>query len=357
VQVTASHNPAQYNGFKISGIEARPVGAETGLTDIKNIAIGLKHTAISGKGAVEKFDLTPEYKKFILKFLEPRVKGLKIAVDASNGMAGKFVPLIYGDLPVEIIGLNFTHDGTFNHDPNPLVEDNLRQIKDKTRESGAVAGFCFDGDADRLMLVDENGRNVPADLMVALMVPYFLANEPKGTTVIYDLRSSRVVREEIEKFGGTPSRNRVGHVFMKKALRESQGVFGGELSGHFYYRDNFYADSGLVTFSHMLNIIHAAGKSVSEMVKPLRRYFQSGEINFKVEDKQSIMDELASEFKDGQIDHLDGVTVQFDDWWFNCRPSNTEPLLRLNVEANTKELLESKLEEIESVIGRPAYSH
>ncbi|OHB54465.1 MAG: hypothetical protein A2Y07_07120 [Planctomycetes bacterium GWF2_50_10] len=357
VQVTASHNPAQYNGFKISGIEAKPVGADTGLTDIKDMAMSLQGEEGKGGGLVERFDLTPEYTKHIRKFLAPMVKGLKIAVDASNGMAGKFVPLIFDDVPIEIIPLNFTHDGTFNHDPNPLVEENLRQIKDAVKQTGAIAGFCFDGDADRLMLVDENGINVPADLMVAMMVPYFLANEPKGTTVIYDLRSSRVVREEIEKYGGTPSRNRVGHVFMKKALRETNGVFGGELSGHFYYRDNFYADSGLITFTQMLNILFAAGKPVSEIVKPLRRYFSSGEMNFKVDDKQTMMKGLANKYKDGQIDYLDGVTVQFEDWWFNCRPSNTEPLLRLNVEARTKELLESKLIEFKTILGEPIHGH
>jgi len=357
VQVTASHNPAQYNGFKVSGIEARPVGADTGLTDIKNIAMGLKHTAISGKGSVEQFDLTPEYKNHIRRFLNTDITDVRIAVDASNGMAGKMVPLIFGDVPIGMTKLNFTHEGTFAHDPNPLVEENLQQIKDATRSSGSIVGFCFDGDADRLMMVDENGTNVPADLMVAMMVPYFLENEPKGTTIIYDLRSSRVVREEIEKYGGTPYRSRVGHVFMKKALRETNGVFGGELSGHFYYRNNFFADSGLITFAKMLSIIHTAGKRVSEIVRPLRRYFQSGELNFKVKNKEEVMNELASGYDDGQIDHLDGVTVQYEDWWFNCRPSNTEPLLRLNVEAKTKELLESKLDEIESVLGQPAYGH
>lgn len=357
VQVTASHNPAQYNGFKVSGIQAKPIGADTGLKDIKHIALALRHTKGPAGGSVETVDLTDEYRKHVLKFLNPKVKGLKIVVDASNGMAGKMVPLMFGNVPVEIIPLNFTHDGTFNHDPNPLIEENLRELKDTVKKTGANAGFCFDGDADRLMLVDETGTNVPADIMVAMMVPYFLAKEPKGTTVIYDLRSSWVVREEIQKYGGTPRRDRVGHAFMKKTLRDTHGVFGGELSGHFYYRDNFYADSGMVTLSHMLNIIFSADKPVSEIVKPLRRYFASGEVNFKVDDKEGMMKELARKYKDGQIDDLDGVTVQFKDWWFNCRPSNTEPLLRLNVEAKTKELLDSKFAELKSMLGEPVHGH
>jgi phosphomannomutase len=303
---------------------------------------------------VDSVDLTDEYRKHVLKFLNPKVKGLKIVIDASNGMAGKMVPLIFGSVPVEIIPLNFVHDGSFKHDPNPLVEANLAELKETVLKEKAHAGFCFDGDADRLMMVDENGANIPADIMVAMMVPYFLNREPRGTTVIYDLRSSWVVREEIQKFGGTPRRDRVGHAFMKKTLRDTHGVYGGELSGHFYYRDNFYADSGMITLSHMLNILFAEGaKPASEIAKPLRRYFASGEINFKVDDKEGMMKELGRKYKDGQSDDLDGITIQFKDWWFNCRPSNTEPLLRLNVESKTKELLEIKLNELKSMLGQP----
>ncbi|OHB55014.1 MAG: hypothetical protein A2Y07_02085 [Planctomycetes bacterium GWF2_50_10] len=353
VQVTASHNPAQYNGFKISGLQAKPVGADTGLKDIKHIATAFRHTKGPAGGSVESVDLSDEYRKHVLKFLNPKVKGLKIVVDASNGMAGKMVPIIFGAVPVEIIPLNFSHDGTFKHDPNPLVESNLAELKQAIISEKAHAGFCFDGDADRLMMVDETGTNVPADIMVAMMVPYFLKKEPPATTVIYDLRSSWVVKEEIQKYGGTPRRDRVGHAFMKKTLRDTHGVFGGELSGHFYYRDNFYADSGMVTLSHMLNIIYEDGRPASEIVKPLRRYAASGEINFKVDKKEEMMKEMAKKYKEGQADDLDGITIQFKDWWFNCRPSNTEPLLRLNVEARTKDLLDTKLAELKSMLGQP----
>jgi phosphomannomutase len=352
VQVTASHNPAKYNGFKISGQEAKPVGADTGLHDIEHIATALIHTKGRATGSVEKHDLTGEYKNHVLKFLKPDIAKLKIAVDASNGMAGKVVPAIFGDLPITIFPINFKCDGRFKHEPNPLIEENLAEVKDAVMKKKCHFGFCFDGDADRLMMVDQKGQNVGCDLMTALMVPYFMEAEPKST-IVYDLRSSWVVSEEIIKYGGTPRRERVGHAYMKKALRDSHAVFGGELSGHFYYRDNYYADSGVITLVHMLNIVSAASEPVSKLVKPLRRYHASGEVNFEVADKQGKMNELKKRYGDGQIDNLDGVTIWYKDWWFNCRPSNTEPLLRLNVEAKTAELLEEKFAEISRQLGKP----
>jgi len=352
VQVTASHNPAKYNGFKMSGLQAKPVGADTGLKDIQHIAMAMPHTKGKGNGSVEKRDLTAEYRNHVLKFLKPTRARLKIAIDASNGMAGKMVPAVFADLPVKIIPINFEHDGTFKHEPNPLVDENLAEVKEAVVENACQFGFCFDGDADRLMMVDEKGRTVTCDLMTALIAAYFLESNPKST-VVYDLRSSRVVAEEIIKHGGTPRRERVGHAYMKKALRDSHAVFGGELSGHFYYRDNFYADSGLITLVHILNIVAQAKKPISELIEPLRRYSASGEINFEVEDKQTRMEELARRYGDGQIDHLDGITISFKDWWFNCRPSNTEPFLRLNIEAKTPDLLGEKLGEIEAQLGQP----
>ncbi|MHC4284779.1 MAG: phosphomannomutase/phosphoglucomutase, partial [Planctomycetota bacterium] len=322
VQVTASHNPAKYNGFKISGLKATPVGADTGLKDIEHIALALPHTKANTKTSVQNIDLTEEYKNHVLKFLHPGNKNLKIAVDASNGMAGKMVPAVFSDLPLEIIPINFEHK------------------------------ICFDGDADRMMMVDQTGKNISCDLLTALMVPYFLKVNPTAT-VVYDLRSSWVVSEEIIKYGGTPRRERVGHSFMKKALRDSHAVFGGELSGHFYYRDNYCADSAAITLVHVLNIVTETTLPISLLVKPLRRYYQSGEINFKVEDKQEKMDELARRYRDAKVDYMDGVTVQYKDFWFNCRPSNTEPLLRLNVEAKTKELLDEILAEIKEQLTAP----
>jgi len=352
IQVTASHNPAKYNGFKISGQAAVPVGIDTGLTDIKHLALSLVHTKGHPTGSIETLDLTAEYRKHVLRFLNPNVRKLKVAIDASNGMAGKMVPLVFGDLPIEILRINFKHDGTFKHEPNPLVEEHLAELKKTVQDKHCDFGFCFDGDADRLMVVDEHGRTIGCDLMTALMVPYFLKKKPKSA-VVYDLRSSRVVPEEIIRYGGTPRRERVGHAYMKKAMKDSHAVFGGELSGHFYYSENFNADSGLITLVHIWNIVSEANVPVGELIKPLSRYATSGEVNFKVENKQAKMDDLAKRYGDGQVDYLDGVTVSFKEWWFNCRPSNTEPLLRLNVEAKTQDLLNEKFGQIKSHLGEP----
>jgi len=352
VQITASHNPAEYNGFKISAGQAKPVGIDTGLQDIKHIATALLHTKGKPDGSVEYCDLTEAYKRHVLKFLTGELKPLKIVVDASNGMAGKSVPAIFSDLPIEIIPLNFKHDGTFKHDPNPLVEANLKELKKTVKSKKADVGICFDGDADRLIMVDEKGVTIGCDLLTALMVPYFLERYP-NSAIVYDLRSSHIVPETIIEHGGTPRRERVGHAYMKKTLRDSHAVFGGELSGHFYYRDNYFADSGMITLSHMLNILSSTDKPVSELVAPLRKYSSSGEINFEIEDKDAMVKELARTYSQGQYDDLDGVTIQFKDWWFNVRPSNTEPLLRLNVEAQNSEMLEEKLKEMKKLLGKP----
>ncbi len=353
VQVTASHNGPEYNGFKISGLGAKPVGADTGLKEIKHIATALLHTKATGEGSVEHYDMVKEYKKHVLKFLDDNIKPLKIVIDGSNGMAGKVVPEIFGDLSVEIIALNFEHDGKhFKHPPNPLVEANLQELKETVVETDADVGVCFDGDADRLMMVDERGENIGCDILTALMVPYFLEKNP-GSAIVYDLRSSHVVQEEIIKNGGVPRRERVGHSHMKKTLRDSHAVFGGELSGHFYYRDNYYADSGVITLTHVLNILSRAEQPVSELISPLRRYYSSGEMNFEIDDKEGMMKELAKKYSDGQYDDLDGVTIQYKDWWFNVRPSNTEPLLRLTVESKSADLLDEVLGDLKETLGEP----
>ena len=352
IQVTASHNPAKYNGFKVSGRGAVPIGGDTGLKDIQHLALAMPHTKGNPTGALQRHDITAEYKQHVLQFLDPSVGEMKIAVDASNGMAGKALPALFGDGPIEMIEINFEHDGKFKHDPDPLKEKNLRQVKSVVKRQKCQFGLCFDGDADRMMMVDEKGKAVGCDLITALLVPYFLEKKPKAA-VVYDLRSSRVVREEIIKYGGTPRRERVGHAYMKKAMRDSHAVFGGELSGHFYYADNFCADSAVMTLVHVLNVISAADQPISELIEPLRRYAASGEINYKVEDKDAKMEELARRYGDGRLDRLDGVTVGFKEWWFNCRPSNTEPLLRLNIEASTQEMLDEKLAEIGEQLGKP----
>jgi phosphomannomutase len=251
-----------------------------------------------------------------------------------------------------VIPINFEITGSFVHPPNPLIEANLQQTKDGVKKHKADFGVCFDGDADRCMFVDETGATVPCDLVTALLARHFLAGN-RGAAVIYDLRSSRVVAEEIRAAGGVPRRERVGHAFMKKALSDSHGVFGGELSGHFYFRDNYNADSGAIVLAVMCSVMAGGPATLSERIAPLRRYVSSGEINFQVADKKEKMELIEKTFSDGQIDHLDGVTVSYDDWWLNVRPSNTEPLLRLNMEAKDKASMEAHLAQVTKLLGKP----
>jgi len=352
IQVTASHHPAKYNGFRISGKGAIPIGIDTGLREIKHMATALPHTKGNPTGLLEQRDLWPEYKKHVLQFLRPNLKKKRVVIDASNGMAGKAVPTLLTGTPVEVIPINFEHTGKFRHDPDPSKEKSLTQLRTMVKKENCHLGICFDGDADRMVLLDEHGETVPGDLLTALLVPYFLEKKPRSA-IVYDLRSSRVVMEEIIKFGGTPRRERVGHAYMKKAMRDTHAIFGGGFSGHFYFEQNFYADSPLIALIHTLNVIDEKGKPMSELIKPLRRYHGTGEICFKVDSKELKMEELTRRYGDGQVDRLDGVTVGFKEWWFNCRPSSAEPLLRLNVEAKTEELLREKLGEIEQQLGAP----
>jgi phosphomannomutase len=358
IQTTASHNPVQYNGFKISGPKAKPIGAASGLDDIKRIATTLRIGQTGVKGKYEERDLWESYRQHVLKFLDLKRK-LKVVVDASNGMAGKMVPAIFSDVKdLEIVPLLFEVTGSFVHDPNPLVEENLRMLKEKMAQVKPDLGVCFDGDADRCIFLDEDGRAIGCDLITAVVARDFLEMpENRGATIVYDLRSSHVVADEVRAAGGEPRRDRVGHAFIKKTLAETNGVFGGELSGHFYFRDNFFADSGAIAFARVLSILSQERMAMSELIAPLHRYAQSGEINFHVEDKDAKIRELAEIYKKGQVDYLDGITVDFGDWWFNVRKSNTEPLLRLNLEATTPALLDEKLRELKKVLGEPAAGH
>lgn len=352
VQTTASHNPAHYNGFKISGIKGAPIGSDTGLADISKIAQNTTRHDTAQEGPLREVDLSAEYKAFVRSFLETPRK-LRICIDASNGMAGKWVPIVFGDVrELDLVYLNMEHNGDFVHEPNPLVDANLQALRESVRWKRADFGICFDGDADRLIVVDENADIVRCDLLTALLARRFLERSPRST-VVYDLRSSRVVAEEVENAGGIPRRERVGHAFMKKALSESRGVFGGELSGHFYFKDNFYCDSAMLAMVHVINTLTRENASLSELIAPLQRFHGSGECNFENTQKDQTIRALAERYEDGRVDFLDGVTVQYSDWWFNVRKSNTEPLLRLNVEANTPELLEEKLEELAPQLGNP----
>ena len=358
IMTTASHNPIQYNGFKISGPKAKPIGAASGLDDIKRIATTLRVGTTGLNGKLSERNLWKEYRAHVLKFLELK-RPLRVAIDASNGMAGKMVPEVFGNVPkLEIVPLLFEINGTFEHEPNPLVEANLQMLKDKIAQTKPDLGACFDGDADRCMLLDEQGKVLGCDHITALLARDFLSKpQNKGATIVYDLRSSHVVADEVKAAGGNPRRERVGHAFIKKTMAESKAIFGGELSGHFYFRDNFYADSGAIAFARLLSVLSAQDKPVSALMKPLQRYSQSGEINFQVEDKDAKIRELAENYKKAQIDYLDGVTIDLGDWWFNVRKSNTEPLLRLNLETTTPKMLEDKLAELRKILGEPVHGH
>ena len=352
IQVTASHNPIQYNGFKISGLKARPIGGNTGLNEIKHIVSTLRRMPLSASLApAQSMNLWEDYRKHVWKSLKtPR--RLKVVVDASNGMGGKMIPEIFDQADVELIRLNFEIGGEFAHPPNPLVEANLQMTKDAVRKHKADFGICLDGDADRCMFVDENGQTVRCDLMTAVFARHYLRDNP-GTMVVYDLRSSRAVAEEIRAAGGVPRRERVGHAFMKKAIADGHGVFGGELSGHFYFRDNYNCDSGAIAFATALSILSAQDRPLSHIIEPLLRYSHSGEINFEVDDKEGRMKEIAEKFSDAEVDWLDGVTCQYEDWWCNVRPSNTEPLLRLSLEARDETMMKEKVKLLESMLGKP----
>jgi phosphomannomutase len=358
IQVTASHNPIQYNGFKISGPKARPIGAATGLDDIKRIASSLRvgQTGLTGK--LQEQDLWPAYRKHVLQFLKLE-RPIRVVVDASNGMAGKMVPAVFDGVPnLQIARLLFEITGSFVHDPNPLVESNLKALQERVAAEKPDLGVCFDGDADRCIFTDEKGKTIGCDVITALLARDFLKMpQNKGATIVYDLRSSHVVADEVKAAGGVPKRDRVGHAFIKKTLAETKAVFGGELSGHFYFRDNFFADSGAIAFARVLSVLSSQSKPISELVAPLLRYSQTGEVNFQVEDKDGKIRELADAYKKGQVDYLDGITADMGDWWFNVRKSNTEPLLRLNLEAKTKTLMDEKFAELKGYLGEVAEGH
>jgi phosphomannomutase len=349
IQITASHNPAEYNGFKISREQAIPLSYDQGLADIEELALGPQPTPTGERGQLEQRDVVADFGRHVVSFVK-EIRPLHLVIDAGNGMAGVMLPPVLAELPVRTTNLYFEPDGSFpNHEANPLKSENLADLREAVRREGADMGVAFDGDADRCILVDGNADIVPCDLLTALMAGYLL-DRHGPSAIVYDVRSSRVVAEEVEKHGGTPIRDRVGHSFLKATMRKHNALMGGELSGHFYWRDNFFADSGMITMIQALNIISDRDKPLSELLKPLQRYAATGEINFDVEDKSGTIERLAESFEDGDQDRLDGLTVAYEDWWFNVRPSNTEPKLRLNLEAATPDLMAEKKTAVEAVI-------
>lgn len=350
MMITASHNSKEYNGLKICKRNAHPVSYETGIGEIeKKIQAPSKSTVRHKKGKIYTKDVFDDYVQHVLRFSK-KVKKLKVVVDAGNGMGGVIAPKLFKFLPCDMIPLYFELDGTFpHHDANPLEPENMQDLIKEVLKHKADLGVAFDGDADRVMFVDNEGQIVSADIATALIAKEFLKHHP-GETILHDLRSSWIVKEEIEKLGGKAKMCRVGHAFIKQALREMNGIFAGELSGHYYFRDNFFADSAAIALVMMLNVISEEDKPFAKIIAPLKRYHSTGELNSKVKDPDQLMNKIEKKYAHGNVFHLDGLSVEFDDWWFNLRKSNTEPLLRLNVEAKTSELLKEKSKEILDII-------
>jgi phosphomannomutase len=351
--ITASHNPKEYTGLKIVRRGALPVGGDSGLLEIRRRAETGFGEQPSRRGERREHDLYPAFRERVLSFIDPEaVKPLRVVIDAANGMAGTMLPGILERLPIEAVRCFFDPDGTFpNHEPNPLLPENREFVIQKVLDERADLGIAFDGDADRCFFVDDSGEFVPGDFVTALLARSMLDKEPGGT-IIYDVRASWAVPDTVRAGGGTPVVNRVGHAFIKHRMREVEAVFAGEVSGHYYFRDFSQADSGTVPALLMLELISKEGRKLSELLRPFReRYFLTGEINTPVADVPETLRELEERFgPKGEVSYLDGLSVTAEDWHMNIRPSNTEPLLRLNLEALSEELLERKRDEVLEVI-------
>jgi phosphomannomutase len=352
--VTASHNPKEYTGMKIVRRGALPVGGDSGLEDVRRRAQA-GFGDVGRRGEITPVDVWPGFVEKCLSFVDPEaIRPLKVVVDAANGMAGTMLPPILERLPqLDVVACNFEPDGSFpNHEPNPLLPENREFIVRLTREEGADLGVAYDGDADRCFFVDDTGEFVPGDFVTALLAEAVLAKEP-GAKVIYDVRASWAVPRAIEAAGGHPLMNRVGHAFIKHRIREEDAAFAGEVSAHYYFRDFSQADTGVVPFLVMLELISRRGARLSDILRPFRdHYFLTGEINTPVDDVALKLQELKERYAaaGGRISHLDGLSVEFDDWHFNVRPSNTEPLLRLNLEALSQNQMETRRDEVLTVL-------
>src|SRR5436190_12781548 len=358
IAVTASHNPKEYTGMKIVRRGALPVGGDSGLLDIRTRAMGDGGGGRAGTpGTIKHYDIWPAFVERVLSFVDvAELKPLRVVIDAANGMAGAMLPPVLERLPIEAVGFYFEPDGSFpNHEPNPLLPENREFIVRTTLAERADLGIAFDGDADRCFFVDDTGEFVPGDFVTALLAGSVLAKEP-GAKIIYDVRASWAVPETIQRAGGIPLVNRVGHAFIKHRMREEDAAFGGEVSGHYYFRDFSQADSGVIPFLLMLELVSRMGRKLSEILQAYRdRYFITGELNTPVSDVPLKLQELKERFgPEGAVSHLDGLSVEAADWHLNVRPSNTEPLLRLNLEARSRELMERRRDEVLTFLGAAA---
>jgi len=343
--VTASHNPAQYNGLKVCREHAIPIGGPTGLQEIEALSKTLRGAAPAARrGRVDARDVREAYVRHVMALGPRSCPPLRIAIDCGNGMGSVGLEPVLSRLPLTVERLYFEPDGSFpNHEADPLKLENLHDLMAAVKRTGSVLGVAFDGDGDRAMFVDEQALPIPADRITALLARALLRRHPGGR-VLYDLRSSRATAEAIEAAGGIAEMCRVGHSFVKAAMRENGAIFAGELSGHFYFRfsETLVADDGLAAFLALLDVLATDGGPISRLVAPLDRYFATGEINRKVDDVEAVLRTIEKEHAGAEISHLDGLLVRYPDWWFNLRPSNTEPLLRLNLEASTREKMEAE---------------
>jgi phosphomannomutase len=349
---TASHNPAAYNGIKLCRSGARPVGEDTGLADIRRRAAeGVPPVGRTGTWREEE-DVLERFADHVRSFVDvDALAPLKVVADTANGMGGFVVPAVFDALPFDLEILYPELDGTFpNHPADPIQPENQRDLQARVLAAGADVGLAFDGDADRVFLVDEKAQLLSGSLTTAIVADAMLDREPGGT-IIHNLICSKAVPELVEEKGGTAVRTRVGHSFIKAVMAETGAIFGGEHSGHYYFRDNYRADSGLIAALVILEVLSEAGVPLSELRKPYERYVASGEINTEVADPKAVIEVVAAHYADADQDRLDGLTVDFGDWWFNLRPSNTEPLLRLNLEAPDAEACTRRVAEVQAIMG------
>jgi phosphomannomutase len=352
VQITASHNPKEYNGIKMVRREAFPLSGEAGIGDIRDL---IENDALpppaAARGSVTRREMLDDYVNHVMGFIDTSiVKPFHVVLDAGNGIAGMVAPKLFERLPVKATTLCFEVDGTFpNHEANPLIEENRRDIVERVVADKADIGIAWDGDADRCFFIDGSGEFIAGDFVTALLAEAFLIRHP-GAKIVYDVRASYAVKDMVAKYGGTALMNRVGHAFFKQRMREEEAIFGGEVTGHYYFRDYFYADNGFIPALLILELMSRKGQTLRDLLAPLReKYFISGEINTKLADMGQIphkLDGLARKYTDGRVYTLDGVSAEYPDWHFNVRASNTEPMLRLNLEATTPELMERKRDEV-----------
>jgi phosphomannomutase len=351
-QITASHNPKDYNGMKLVGREAIPLSGDAGISDMREMILHDRLPApASAAGRVTSGDIVDAYVEKVLSFVDPAaIRPFHAVLDAGNGMAGLVAPRIFARLPCRTTRLCFEIDGTFpNHEANPLIEENRRDITERVVAERADIGIAWDGDADRCFFIDGRGEFIAGDFITALLAEAFLLKSPRET-IVYDVRASYAVKDTVARYGGEALMNRVGHAFFKKRMREAGAVFGGEVTGHYYFRDFYYADNGFIPALLILDLMSRKGQTLVELLAPLReKYFISGEINTRVGSMAEVeakLQALAARYADGRVYWMDGVSVEYPDWHFNVRPSNTEPLLRLNLEAVTPELMALKRDEV-----------